>query len=125
MRKPIGCMLGRHHNVWKSNPDGDRYKQCSRCGRDDPGAAITVGWYLRFPSQPPGPEAWRSQTLSPGNQRPSPAETTHSHAADECVTFAAKPRHPVRSTEIGLPIRSRPYQPGISKSGALRSASRR
>ncbi len=52
MRKPIWCMLGRHHNVWKSNPDGGRYKQCSRCGRDDyrggsqPGGAITGGMGL-------------------------------------------------------------------------------
>ena len=49
MRKPIRCMLGRHHNVWKSNPDGDRYKQCSRCGRDDPGAAITGGMVFEVP----------------------------------------------------------------------------
>ena len=28
------CILGRHHNVWKANPDGDRFKQCSRCGPD-------------------------------------------------------------------------------------------
>ncbi len=34
MRKPIWCILGVHHNVWKINPDGDRFKQCSRCGRD-------------------------------------------------------------------------------------------
>ena len=34
MRKPIWCILGMHHNVWKINPDGDRFKQCSRCGRD-------------------------------------------------------------------------------------------
>jgi hypothetical protein len=34
MRKPIRCILGRHHNVWKSNPDGEAYQQCSRCGRD-------------------------------------------------------------------------------------------
>jgi hypothetical protein len=52
MRKPIWCMLGRHHNEWKSNPDGGRYRQCSRCGRDDyrsgsqPGGAITGGMML-------------------------------------------------------------------------------
>jgi hypothetical protein len=34
MRKPIWCILGWHHNVWKTNPDGDRFKQCARCGRD-------------------------------------------------------------------------------------------
>ncbi len=34
MRRPIRCILGRHHNVWKTNPEGDRYKQCTRCGRD-------------------------------------------------------------------------------------------
>ncbi len=34
MRKPIWCILGWHHNVWKTNPDGDRFKQCPRCGRD-------------------------------------------------------------------------------------------
>jgi len=26
MRKPIWCILGMHHNVWKINPDGDRFK---------------------------------------------------------------------------------------------------
>ena len=35
MRKPVRCILGRHHNVWKTNPDGETYKQCSRCGRDE------------------------------------------------------------------------------------------
>jgi len=35
MRRSIRCLLGSHHNVWKSNPDGGRYKQCTRCGRDD------------------------------------------------------------------------------------------
>jgi hypothetical protein len=34
MRKPIRCILGMHRNVWKSNPDGEAYQQCSRCGRD-------------------------------------------------------------------------------------------
>ena len=34
MRKPVRCILGRHHNVWKTNPDGEAYQQCSRCGRD-------------------------------------------------------------------------------------------
>ena len=34
MSRPIRCILGRHHNVVKTNPDGEAYRQCSRCGRD-------------------------------------------------------------------------------------------
>ena len=34
MRKPIRCIFGMHRNLWKTNADGERYKQCSRCGRD-------------------------------------------------------------------------------------------
>jgi len=50
VKKPIRCMLGKHHNVWRANPDGGRYQQCSRCGRDDyrggsqSGAGITGGF---------------------------------------------------------------------------------
>ena len=54
MRKPIRCMLGRHHNVWRTNPDGGRYQQCSLCGRDDyrggsqSGGAIAGGAGMDF-----------------------------------------------------------------------------
>ena len=34
MRKPIWCILGMRHNVWKMNPDAACLKRCSRCGRD-------------------------------------------------------------------------------------------
>ena len=34
MRRPIRCIIAWHHNVVMTNPDGETYKQCSRCGRD-------------------------------------------------------------------------------------------
>ncbi|WP_268248867.1 hypothetical protein [Actinoplanes ianthinogenes] len=42
MRKPFACRLGWHRWVRRSAPDGDRYRECARCGKDQapPGPAV-------------------------------------------------------------------------------------
>jgi len=38
MRRPLRCLLGRHAYRSVSTEDGSRYRRCSRCGHDHPGA---------------------------------------------------------------------------------------
>jgi hypothetical protein len=36
-RKPLMCRLNVHHTwKWHRNPEGGRYRRCSRCGKDHP-----------------------------------------------------------------------------------------
>ncbi|BBH64178.1 hypothetical protein ACTI_08630 [Actinoplanes sp. OR16] len=42
MKKPLACRLGRHKWERRSTSDGNRYTQCSRCGKDDNPPQVTT-----------------------------------------------------------------------------------
>jgi hypothetical protein len=43
VRRPLLCRLGYHHWLVERNPDGDRYRRCSKCNKDDGGSSNPRG----------------------------------------------------------------------------------
>lgn len=53
--KPLLCRLNlRHHWAWQYNPGGERYRRCTRCGKDDMGDAPRATKEHRLPPMPLG-----------------------------------------------------------------------
>jgi hypothetical protein len=53
--KPMLCRLNlRHHWKWQYNPGGERYRRCTRCGKDDMGDPPRATKEHRLPPMPLG-----------------------------------------------------------------------
>jgi hypothetical protein len=53
--KPMLCRLNlRHHWKWQYNPTGERYRRCTRCGKDDMGDPPRATKEHRLPPMPLG-----------------------------------------------------------------------
>jgi hypothetical protein len=43
VHRPLLCRLGYHHWRVERNPDGDRYRRCTKCSKDDSGSSNPRG----------------------------------------------------------------------------------